>query len=186
MQITEVASKIISAKSNHHPILIAIEGFGGAGKSTIANKLAEILGSAFVISIDDFIVKEKLTESSWDKGSFDRARLEQQVLIPITNGRPASYQKLLWQTNQLSNPVPVPDVDFLIIEGISTYHPDIKNYYDYKIWVETPIDLANERGHARDGSSENAQHWELWSQNDLNYQQKHHPELVADFVVENH
>lgn len=186
MQITEVAQKIISAKSTYHPVLIAIEGFGGAGKSTIANKLAETLGNAFVISVDDFIVKEKLTEPSWDKGSFDHARLEQQVLIPIKNGQPASYQKLLWQANQLSEPVVVPNVNFLIIEGISTYHPDIKDYYDYKIWIDTPIDVANKRGHVRDRSNENTQHWKLWSQNDLRYQQKHHPELAADFVIENH
>jgi len=112
-------------------------------------------------------------------------RLERQILLPITNSQPASYQKLLWQTNQLSEPVTVPAVDYLIIEGISSYHPDIEKYYDFKIWVKTPIDIANKRGHARDGSNENAQYWELWSQNDLQYQQKHHPELVADFVIDN-
>lgn len=185
MQITEVAQKIISAKSAHRPTLIAIEGFGGSGKSTIANSLAEILGNAFIISIDDFIVKEKLTESSWDSGVFDRVRLEQQVLAPIADNQSASYQKLIWQTNQLSELVAVPNVDYLIIEGISSYHPDIEKYYNYKIWIDTPIDIANKRGHARDGSSENAQYWELWSKNDLTYQQKYHPELVADFVIEN-
>ena len=185
MQIIEVAEKIISVKPAHHPILIAIEGFGGSGKSTIASRLAESLGSAFVIGIDDFIVKEKLTEPSWDTGAFDRTRLERQVLTPIANRQPVSYQKLIWQTNQLSEQMTVPNVDYLIIEGISSYHPDIEKYYDYKIWIDTPIDIANKRGHARDGSNENAQHWELWSQNDLRYQQKHHPEVVADFVIKN-
>lgn len=168
MQITEIAKNITSAKSTHHPVLIAIEGFGGAGKSTIASQLAKLLGNTYVIEIDDFIVKEKLMEPSWDKGSFDRARLEQQVLIPITNDRPASYQKLIWSTNELSEPVTIPATDYLIIEGISSYHPDI----------------ATERGRTRDGSNEDA-HWELWSQNDLRYQQRYHPEIVADFIINN-
>lgn len=186
MQITEVAQKIISAKSAYRPTLIAIEGFGGSGKSTIANSLAKILDNTFVISIDDFIVKEKLTDPSWDSGVFDRVRLAQQVLAPIAGNQPASYQKLIWQTNQLSEPVALPDVDYLIIEGISSYHPNIEKYYDYKIWIDTPIAIANRRGYARDGSSENAQYWELWSNNDLAYQQKYHPELTADFVIENY
>lgn len=185
MQIKEVAEAIKLNGHAHAPILIGIEGFGGAGKSTIAAELAKHLGGTFIVGIDDFIVKEKLTEPSWDTGAFDRARLEQQVLIPFTNSQPASYQKLLWQTNQLSERIQIPVVDYLIIEGISSYHPDIEKYYDYKIWVETPIDVANSRGHTRDGSNENAQYWDLWSQNDLAYQQKHHPELVADFVIEN-
>lgn len=184
MQIAEVTQKIIN-EHTRHPTLIAIEGFGGSGKSTIASSLAEILGNAFVISIDDFIVKEKLAEPSWDSGVFDRTRLERQVLAPITDNQPASHQKLIWQTNQLSEPVDVPDVDYLIIEGISSYHPDIERYYDYKIWIDTPIAIANKRGHARDGSNENAQYWELWSNNDLAYQQKYHPELAADFVIDN-
>lgn len=185
MQIKEVAEAIKLNGHAHIPILIGIEGFGGAGKSTIAAKLAQLLGSAFIVSIDDFIVKEKLAESSWDTGAFDRARLERQVLTPSASSRPASYQKLLWQTNQLSELIKIPSVDYLIIEGISSYHPDVEKYYDYKVWIETPIDIANSRGHARDESNENAQYWELWLQNDLAHQQKYHPELVADFVIKN-
>lgn len=185
MRILEVAEKIIAAKSTHRPTLIAIEGFGGSGKSTIASKLAEILENAFVVEIDDFIVKEKLAEPSWDTGVFDRTRLEQQVLLPTIARKSTSYQKLIWQTGRLSEPTPVPDVSYLIVEGISAYHPDIEKYYDYKIWIDTPIDLASERGHARDGSNKNAQYWKLWSQNDIQYQREHHPELAADFVIEN-
>ncbi|HEX7368067.1 MAG TPA: hypothetical protein VF261_00215, partial [Candidatus Saccharimonadales bacterium] len=70
------------------------------------------------------------------------------------------------------------------VEGISCYHPDIARYYDYKIWVDTSIETAKERGRARDGNNENAQYWDLWAENDLRYQQKYHPEQVADFVCE--
>jgi uridine kinase len=185
MQIKEAADTIKSNDYAHTPILIGIEGFSGAGKSTVATKLAQFLGRAYIIGIDDFIVKEKLTDSSWDAGVFDRARLERQILIPSTNSQTLSYQKLLWQTSQLSEFIEIPPVDHLIIEGISAYHPDIEKYYDYKIWVETPIDVANRRGRARDGSNENAQYWELWSKNDLRYQQEHHPELAADFIISN-
>lgn len=182
---TEGVADIILQNHGRKTILIAIEGFGGSGKSTIAEELKSKLRGAYVINIDDFIIKEKILEQSWDKGGFDRSRLEQQVLIPATTGQAVMYQKLLWDTNTLSELIAVPEIDCLIIDGISSYHPDIAKYYDYKIWVDTPIEVARERGRARDGGNENAQHWDLWAENDLGYQQKYHPKKVADFVIAN-
>ncbi len=184
MTIEEI-SLIIKNSDKQKPVLIGIEGYGGSGKSTIAEKLKKLLGNSYVVSIDDFIIKEKLTEPSWDKGAFDRKRLEQQILIPATTGKTAEYQKLIWETNNLSEPIAVPKVDYIIIEGISSYHPSIAKYYDYKIWIDTPIELAKERGHARDGSNENAQHWDLWAENDLAYRKKFQPEIRADFIIDN-
>jgi uridine kinase len=184
MTIEQIADQITQDNSGVQPILIAIEGFGGSGKTTFANKLADILGDAYVISIDDFIIKEKLTEHSWDKGAFDRARLEDEVLAPIAAGRPASFRKLIWATNELSELIWVPNTKYLIIEGISSYHPKIAHYYTYKIWVDTPIEVAKKRGYARDGNNENAIHWDLWTANDLAYQDKYHPEEQADFIFQ--
>jgi len=185
MKIDEVVSNVRKSDVQKMPVLIAIEGFGGSGKTTLAEQLKDALQDAYIINIDDFIIKAKLTEPSWDKGAFDRERLEQQVLIPATTGKDIAYQKLIWLTDTLSEPAIVPRVAYIIVEGISSYHPNIAKYYDYKIWVDTPIELAKERGHARDGSNENAQYWDLWAENDLKYQHKYHPEQNADFVIKN-
>jgi uridine kinase len=185
MTVKNIAAEIMKNKSAKLPILTAIEGYGGSGKSTFAAKLALELGDAYVIGIDDFIVKEKFTDPSWDTGSFDRVRLENQVLKPLRDGNVASYQQLIWESNSLSSFIYVPKVRYVIVEGISSYHPKIAHYYDYKIWVDTPLVIAKERGHARDGSNENAQHWDLWAENDRQYREKYHPEKVADFTFDN-
>jgi uridine kinase len=185
MTVKEVAIEIKQDSLSDTPIMIAIEGFGGSGKSTLAGKLRDILGDAYVVPLDDFIIKEKVFDRSSNMESFDKARLEAQVLLPIKNGQPARYQTMIWETNTLSANTEVPKVRYLIIEGISSYHPDVRDYYDYKIWVETPPETAKARGHARDGSNENAQYWDLWSDNDVSYQAKYRPEQVADFIIEN-
>jgi uridine kinase len=164
-------------------VLIGIEGFGGSGKTTFATELRAALDSAYVVGLDDFIVKDKLANTPWDTGAFDHVRLQQQVLQPARTGGQARYQKLTWETGGLGEITIVSDVDFVIVEGISAYHPSIAPYYDYKIWVDTPIEVARERGRARDGSNENAQYWDLWAQYDLAYQERYHPETVADLVV---
>jgi len=185
MNLNDVTQKIKENKRPNGYTLIAIEGFGGSGKSTIAEKLKLGLGSAYVVCIDDFIVKSKLAESSWDSGVFDRERLKQQVLIPAIAGKDVVYQKLIWETDILSGPIMIPKVSYLIIEGISSYHSDIAKYYDYKIWVDISIETAANRGRARDDSIENALFWDLWVQNDLDYKKKYHPEQRADFVIDN-
>jgi hypothetical protein len=45
-------------------------------------------------------------------------------------------------TNALSDPIVVPTVDYLIVEGICSYHPEIAHYDRYKIWVDTPIEVS--------------------------------------------
>ncbi|MBW4061040.1 hypothetical protein HJC99_00500 [Candidatus Saccharibacteria bacterium] len=184
MKADEIAASIKSAKISNKPVLIAIEGFGGSGKSTFAGQLTEALGDAAVIGIDDFIVKEKMDEPAWE-GSFDLMRLKDEVLIPASRGQTIRYHKLLWATNNLSEAINVPFASYLIVEGISSYHPDIADYYDYKIWIGTPIEVAKARGQARDAGNENESKWDVWAQSDLDYQHKYHPEQAADFTVEN-
>jgi uridine kinase len=185
MEINDIVNAIKANNKPHYPILIAIEGFGGSGKSTLANKLSELLGKAFVISMDDFIIKENFTKNSWDNQVFDRDRLERQVLEPALKGKSISYQKVLWNTDDLSVPISVPNVKYLIIEGISSFHPTIAKYYDFKIWVDTPIEIAKLRGILRDGENDNEKYWDIWTDNDVAYQRKYHSDQVADFTVSN-
>lgn len=186
MTIDEIAQAIKNKDCSHSPILIAIEGFGGSGKTTLANKLRNTLQSAHVVNMDDFIVKEELTKPSWDKGGFDRQRLEKQVLLPASKQQPVQYQELIWETNTLSRLKVVPNTAYLIVEGISAYHPTLADYYDFKIWVDTPIEVAKARGKVRDAGNENVDKWDMWAQNDLAYRDEYRPEERADFVTSNY
>lgn len=186
MTLETIAEKIKQFQSTPRgPVLIAIEGFGGAGKTTFANQLAKLLKDAYVISIDDFIIKDRIDKASWDDGVFDRSRLEAQVLKPLREGREARYQKLIWDSETLSDPIAIPHVRYVIVEGITSYHPDIAHYYDVKIWIHAPIEVAVERGKSRDAGSENAAKWGIWANNDRIYQEKYHPEKQADFIYDN-
>lgn len=180
-----VAKKIRTLpKPNGHPLLIAISGFGGAGKTTIAAQLAKFIKPVYVVHIDDFIIKENSLKDTRET-AFDRDRLERQVLIPGVNGRQASYQKLIWRKNKLTNFHKIPKVDYLIIEGISVYHPDIIKYYDLLIWIDTDLDTSAKRGHHRDQSNENAKMWDFWKENDRKYFEKYHPRDHADIIISN-
>lgn len=185
MNLEGIASEIKQSEKQHKSILIAIEGFGGSGKSTLAEKLKQLLPNAEVVKIDAFILKQPAQNAEPWEQVFDRKRLERQVLEPASHDQNVSYQRLDWAKNTLSPSIKLPKADYLIVDGISSYHPDIEHYYDFKIWVNAPIEVAKQRGQQRDSDNENAVLWDKWAQCDLGYQEKYHPEQKADFIVDN-
>src|SRR3989344_4105754 len=142
MTIEEVIDYIKNGVTKQKPVFIAVEGFGGSGRSTLAEKLKHLLPNAEVIKIDSFILKEPAQNAEPWEQVFDRKRLEQQVLKPASSGKTISYQRLDWAKDALGPSITLPKTEYLIIDGISSSHPDIEHYYSFKIWVNTPIDTA--------------------------------------------
>ena len=183
MTTKEIANNIKKVQFTNKPVIIALDGFGGAGKSTLAKELKEALGSACVVEVDDFFMIG--VESDADKSNFDRERLRQQVLIPLRSGRPAAYQRVLWPNDELSDFINVPDVDYIILEGVSSFHPDIAEYVDYKIWLDISGEEAKQRMIHRDRAQgeEHGELWDHWTDSYQMYKDLHQPEKQADLVV---
>lgn len=182
MTVKDIATKIKNTECSHTPVIIAIEGFGGSGKSTLAANLQDSLNDAYVVHIDDFFLWEVTSDAN--KSNFDRKRLKEQVLVPLRNGLAAAYQKIDDTTHTLSEFIEVPKVKYLIIEGVSSFHPDIADYMDYKIWIAASGDEAEARGRKRDEELGNGNKdlWAHWTKTYQDYKDTHHPEVRADFI----
>jgi uridine kinase len=48
------------------------------------------------------------------------------------------------------NPVTISDVEVLVLEGCETLHPSLVAHLDLRIWLDTPPEVALERGMRRD------------------------------------
>lgn len=185
MTANEIAKKIKDHHSKSKPVIIAIDGFGGAGKSTLAKGLKNELQSATVVEVDDFFLFG--VKSNANKSNFDRARLVNQVLKPLKQKKPASYQKSIDKNNPLSNFYDVPSVDYVILEGVSSFHPDIAKYIDYKIWLDVPAAEAKSRMKNRDiklGKEHGDQLWGHWTDSYQDYKDLHRPDAQADLIVD--
>ena len=79
----------------------------------------------------------------------------------------------------------VPASAFLLVEGITALHPDLRDRYDYRICVDAPPETARMRGAARDAGNENEGRWERWSRNDVSYATEHQSRECADAVIDN-
>jgi uridine kinase len=183
MNAKDICEKIRQQHFKNKPVIVAIDGFGGAGKSTLAKELKNELQSATIVEVDDFFLFG--VKSDANKSNFDRARLEEQVLKPLKKGKPAAYQKSIDVNNPLSEYFDMPQVDYVILEGVSSFHPDIKDYIDYKIWLDIPAEDAKNRMIKRDRArgKEHGDLWNHWTDSYQEYKDLHRPDASADLVV---
>ena len=112
-----------------------------------------------------------------------------QVLEPVAQGEEARYEEYDWDANTIVGWRSVPKSIYLIVEGISLFHPDLLKYYDFTVWIDCPLDITARRGAARDrsdGVDHDAYWFELWTPNEQEFFDKYHPDQVASFVYHGH
>jgi uridine kinase len=156
-----------------HCRLVAIDGPGGAGKSTLAARVAAEL-DAQVVCTDDF--------ASWDNPLDWWPRLIEQVLEPLRNNQPGRYQRYDWDTRQLADWHDVLVAPFLVLEGVSSSRAAFAAYLVFRVWIETPRQERLRRGLERDG--EDARDlWREWMAREDAYIAAERPRERADLVV---
>jgi uridine kinase len=152
--------------------IVAIDGQGGAGKSSLAAWLAGEL-DAPIIHTDDF--------AGWENPVDWWPDLIANALAPLAAGRPASYVPTSWGGDE-KPPVVVEPADLVILEGVTASREAFRPYLAYSIWVETPRDVRLKRGLERDGAEARAQ-WEEWMEGEDRYVERERPADRADCVV---
>ena len=138
-------SKISSL--NARPILIAIDGPAGSGKTSLANQLASNLKSATTIHMDDLY-------NGWEDAltATLTRHLEEWVLDPLTQHQSVKYQKFDWINSEYGPTVEVSDVELLILEGVGAAQARIRQQADLTIWIEVGAQIGLARVLNRDGT----------------------------------
>jgi uridine kinase len=173
-KIIEVTRELLKKKQ---PVLVAIGGYGGSGKTTLARAIQNQFPNSTIITLDDFAVPD---------GGSDRKRIISQVLLPLSEQRLARYQRFVWQQQSFMDWRELKPEGLIIVEGVSVLEEDFNSYYDFRIWIDCPLELASERGMARDrilyGSSYDRMWEEFWKKEDRDYG-KTEPWKRADLVI---
>ncbi|NNH68491.1 hypothetical protein HLB23_01100 [Nocardia uniformis] len=156
--------------------LVAVDGPGGAGKSTLADGLAAAC-HGIVLHTDDF--------ASWDHPLDWWPRLERQILAPIAAGRPGRYQRYDWGTGALSEWHEVDPPQVLILEGVSAARGAVRDRLTLSIWVETPANVRLTRGLERDGVDA-LPLWQRWMADEDAHFATDRTREHADVIVSGH
>jgi uridine kinase len=154
--------------------IVAVDGAGGAGKSSFAERLTRELGGAQVVRTDDF--------ASWSNPLDWWPRLLEQVLEPLARNETARYRCSRWSPEEPERWEEVAPAQWLVLEGVSASRSAFRPYLTYSIWIETPRELRLARGLARDGVEARSS-WEQWMAEEDAYIAAERPRERADVVV---
>jgi len=155
--------------------VIAIDGAGGAGKSSLADRLADELGGVPIVHTDDF--------ASWDDPLNWWPRLVEEVLEPLARGtKTIRYRRSDWDQKQQETWGEVSPSEFVILEGVSASREAFRPFLTYSVWIETPRALRLRRGLERDGHEARAQ-WEEWMAEEDDYVSREKPREHVDLIL---
>jgi hypothetical protein len=142
--------------------LVCVDGPSGAGKTTLAARLAAALGDAPVLHMDDLY-------PGWDGLGAAVPLLHDQVVAPLAAGRAARYRPYDWHRGEFDRPRELGTPPVLVVEGAGCGARAIAAHAVLLVWIEAPRDERYRRGIDRDGETYRP-HWERWArQEDAHY-----------------
>ena len=136
------------------PVLIAIDGCCGSGKTRLAALLAEVFPCR-VFHTDDFYLPAARRTADWQSvpaGNMDLDRLRCEVLEPARQGADITFRAFDCRSQSLRAPQTVPFAPITVVEGSYALHPSLAGAYDRKIFLTCPSDEQERRLRAREAA----------------------------------
>jgi uridine kinase len=183
-----VASRVVLPEPPAgRPLLVAIDGCSGSGKSTLAGVIAAELSDVTVVHGDDFYAGEPDGWESWTPAEgharfWDVRAMERDLLLPLRSGAGAAYRPFDWDLGRRgATTAAVPASTVVIVEGVSTLRPELRGYWDFSIYVDTPPYERLRRILAREENDR--VHIDQWNAAEEYYCRTFAPRAAASVVV---
>jgi uridine kinase len=165
----------LAARMPDRTVFVGIDGFGAAGKSSLADAVAAAVDRGVVVRVDDFW-GPSIAEWDWP-------RFREQLLLPLLDGRPARYQVWDWVADAGADWVDVPAGRVVVVEGVSATRAEVGVPWDLTIWVDAPREVRLARALERDGAAMQSRWADDWLPSEQAYAARERPQERVDLIV---
>ena len=162
-----LSSRILDLRLDH-VVRVAVDGVDGAGKTIFADELADVVAESgrpiIRASVDAFHNPRdrryrlgKESPEGFFRDSYDYPRLKEYLLDPLSPGgsgihRRRAFDHTIDSEVSSSEEHALPG-SILIFDGIFLHRPELRDYWDYSIFLDVPFEISIARSASRDGSS---------------------------------
>ena len=145
--------QIWELKTNSKPMIIAIDGRCGSGKTQLAELIQKIL-PCNVFHMDDFYLPFEKRRPDWRSipaGNMDLKRFQKEILAPAKRGEKITLRAYRCREGAFSPPLTPPKRNLILIEGSYAHHPALADQYDLRIFLSCSKTLQEKRLKLRQG-----------------------------------
>ncbi|MDR6638868.1 aminodeoxychorismate synthase component I [Paenarthrobacter nitroguajacolicus] len=140
------------------PVIIAVDGRSGAGKTTLAVELAARLRQHHKVSL--FHLED--IYPGWNGLMPGIERYVATVLPPLNAGLAAEWTSWDWERHYDGGLKVTLPAEIVIVEGVGAAAEAARPMLDAVVWVESPGDDRRRRALTRDGSTYEP-YWDSWA-----------------------
>ncbi|MBU5312814.1 AAA family ATPase [Tissierella carlieri] len=167
----KLLDKIIEKRTLQKNLIIGIDGLGGAGKTTIVNSLKSQLSNrdynTVILHIDDFIhpknIRYNESKEEWYcyyniQWRYDY--LIKEILMAVKEGIEIDKEIEIYDKDNdiyTLEQIKISQGSIILLEGIFLQRKEIREYFDYVIYLDVPKEVRLNRVMNRDkymGNSE--------------------------------
>ncbi|HEU4388701.1 MAG TPA: uridine kinase, partial [Blastocatellia bacterium] len=164
--VNELAA-MIAAIRTAHPVRVAIDGVDGAGKTTLADELTEPLrklGRQVIrASVDGFLNpasvryrRGRMSPRGYFVDSLNYNALRVNLLDPLGPSGSRKYRTKVFDHRTDAEVVVPPATaavdDVLICDGVFLQCRELRDCWDFVVWLEASFEITVSRAAARDSS----------------------------------
>ena len=168
------------------PLVLALDGRCGSGKTTLAGVLAKQFPASVILRTDDFYLPPAQRAHGWEQtpcANMDLVRLRDEALRPAYAGQPVQYRAYSCREGAYQPAQELAAQPLVILEGSYSHHPLLAGYETLRVFVTCSKDEQTRRLQAREGDRY-ADFAARWIPLEEGYFAKYRIEETADFVVD--